>query len=55
MHKYLRGSSIILAGLGLIALTSALGAISIADRIQPSAPMSEHVVAAPVVAHVVRR
>src|SRR3989304_2765759 len=49
MHKYLRGSSIILAGLGLIALTSALGAISIADRIQPSAPMSEPVVAAPAV------
>ena len=55
MHKTLRGSSIILAGLGLIALTSALGAISIADRIQPSAPMSEQAVAAPVVAHVVPR
>ena len=41
MRKSFRGSSIILAGLGLIALTSALVAISYAGRNQTSARTSE--------------
>ena len=45
MRKSFRGSSIILAGLGVIALTSALGAISYAGRNQTSARTSEHTLA----------
>jgi hypothetical protein len=49
MRETLRGSAIIVAGFGLIVLTSVLGAISITDRIRPSASMSEYAVAVPIV------
>jgi hypothetical protein len=45
MREPLRTGSIIVVSLGLLVLTSALGAISIADRIQPSARTSEHTLA----------
>jgi hypothetical protein len=55
MHEPLRGSSIIVAGLGVIFLTSVLGAISIANRIQPSDFVSEGTVAASVALQSVQR
>jgi hypothetical protein len=49
MREFLRNGAIITGGFGLIVLASALGAISIVDRIQPSASMSEPVISATIV------
>jgi hypothetical protein len=45
MRQSLRAGSIVIASFGLLVLTSAVGAISITDRIQPSARTAEPVVA----------
>jgi hypothetical protein len=49
MSESIRNGVIIVGGFGLIVLTSALGAISMADRIQPLASMSDQVITATIV------
>jgi hypothetical protein len=49
MRESIRNGAIIVVGFGLMFVTSALGAISIADRIQQSASMSEPAITAMIV------
>jgi hypothetical protein len=49
MGESFRNGAIIVGGFGLIVLTSALGANSIADRIRPSASVSGQLITATIV------